>query len=64
LREAQAFFIPIFFGNLWNKESVLLPVEDVDGIAELVALILFDLATADELAEIGVWIGGGVESSG
>ena len=36
-------------------------VEDVDGVAELVALVFFHLAAADEGAEVGIGIGGGVE---
>lgn len=42
----------------------LLAIQDVDGCAELVALVFFDLAAADEGAEVGVGIGGGIEFTG
>jgi len=43
---------------------LLLAVEDVDGVAEFVPLVLFDLAAADERSQVGVWLGGGVKFSG
>lgn len=42
----------------------LLAGDDVDGGAELVALVLGDLAAANEALEVGVGIGGGVEFTG
>ena len=38
-----------------------MPVEDVDGVAELVPLILRHLPAADEASEVGVGVGGGIE---
>lgn len=39
-------------------------IQDVDGIAELLALVLGNLAAFDEGLEVRVGIGGGVEGSG
>ena len=39
-------------------------VKNVDGVAELLSLVNGDLSLADEGAEVGVWVRGGVESTG
>lgn len=42
----------------------LLTIQDINGIAELVPLILFYPTAADEGSEVGIGIGGGIEFSG
>ena len=46
------------------QRGLLLSVEDVNGITELIALIDFDQAPADEASQVAIGIRGGVKSSG
>ena len=50
--------------GLSGSRQFLLAIENVDGIAELVSVVLADLTTANEGLEVGVGVCGRVELAG